>query len=182
LSKTRSATAASSNITPIQSAKSPESRRYSRDWKMVFTGAGVAALLMLFVLGVFSGHRPATDHPRAEAAAPQLPLRTVALTPAVSRAQTVPPLVIASAPAPSMRASAVPNTRPVAAPGAKPEQTNYGGSGKTEVVASRKSASRTILEEPDSEPEVVVRYFHRASKRTSVAKTVAGIKHYSDQN
>jgi len=180
--KTRSVQAPNNKVTLIQPAKNPADQRYSRDWKMVLTGAGVAALLILFVLGVFSGRTPATDHPRAEATPQQLPLRTVALAPAASRAQAVPPLTVASAPLASTQANTMTNTKPVAALAAKSNEINFGSSGSRQAAASRKRANRTIIEESDSEPEVVVRYFRRPGKRTAAARTVAGIKHYSDQN
>ncbi|HTC95835.1 MAG TPA: hypothetical protein VK699_20510 [Terriglobales bacterium] len=179
--KSSSVQAPNKKVMPIQTAKAPTEQRYRRDWKMVFTGAGVAALLILFVLGVFSGRMPATARPHAEAARQQLPLRTVALTPA-SRAQAAPPLTIAGAPAASTQANTVTNMKPVAALGAKSNEINFGGSGSRQATASRKRANRTIIEESNSEPEVVVRYFRRPSKRTGAARTVAGIKHYSDQN
>ena len=179
--KTSSVLAPNNKVTPIQPARDPVEQRYRRDWKMVFTGAGVAALLIFFVLGVFSGRTPASNRPHAEAAQQQLPLRTVALTPA-SRAQAAPPLTIAGAPAASTQANTATNMKPVAALGAKPNEINFGGSGSRQAAASRKRANRTIIEESDSEPEVVVRYFRRPSKRTAAARTVAGIKHYSDQN
>ncbi len=180
--KTRSVQSSNNKVTPIQPAKSPAEQRYSRDWKMVFTGAGVAALLILFVLGVLSGRTPATGRPRAEASQQQLPLRTVALAPAASRTQAEPPLTIASAPPASTQVNTVTNMKPAAALGAKSNETNFRSSSNTEVVASRKRASRTIIAESDSEPEVIVRYFRRPNRRTAAAKTVAGIKHYSDQN
>jgi len=180
--KRHSVEAPNNKVTPIQPAKSSAEQRYSRDWKMVLTGAGVAALLILFVLGVFSGRTPANDRPRAEADHQQLPLGTVALAPAASRSQTAPLLTIAGAPAASTRVNTLTNMKPAAALGAKSNEANFRSSGNTEVAASRKRANRTIIEESDSEPEVIVRYFRRPSKRAAAAKTVAGIKHYSDQN
>jgi hypothetical protein len=179
--KTSSVLAPNNKVTPIQPARDPVEQRYRRDWKMVFTGAGVAALLIFFVLGVFSGRTPASNRPHAEAAQQQLPIRTVALTPA-SRAQAAPLLTIAGAPAASTQANTVTNMKPVAALGAKSNEINFGSSRSRQAAASRKRANRTIIEESDSEPEVVVRYFRRPSKRTATARTVAGIKHYSDQN
>jgi hypothetical protein len=153
-------------ITPIGSSQQTVGGRGFRDWKMALAGAGIAALLVLFVLGVFTGRGPASSE--IQAARKTLQLSTTA-RPAIAggiaqKASTSP------VPAMDIRTSHV---RP-----AKPSPATASPARLQPTTAARARLRRPRVAPAEAEQEVIVRHFHRSNH--PAAKVVAGVKHYSD--
>jgi len=183
-------------VTPIEPSRNPARQQAIRDWKAAFTGASVAALLVLFVLGVFSSRGPATDRLSAQ---PPEQSRTAAFPPAnAETSKFVAPAVRGAVI--NAEANGLPVVKP-AQPGssqvrqiASQEQmpgtmVHQTASGKTisdktishKIVAHSAARRRTVSEDSGSEPEVIVRHFGRPNAHPA-PRTVAGVKRYSDMN
>jgi hypothetical protein len=158
-------------ITPISPSEKRAGAETVRDWRMVLAGAGVAALLILFVLGVFTRRAPAADEIRAAEKALQ-----VSTTARPIAGGGISPAEVAPAPAaviipPAKSAQAAPPETTVARPGVSrlgaPRPQYHRPSGPRSTAAA------------ETEQEVIVRHFHRGGTHPA-AKVVAGVKHYSD--
>jgi hypothetical protein len=142
-----------------------------RDWKMALTGAGVAALLILFVLGVFTGRGPATG----EIQAAQKVLQT---------STTARPAAVSVGPTSTTSASTnrVINTKTNSDAPVKSDQapgSPAGSPGRVQQATPRQHRiHQGQRDAADSEQEVTVRYFNHTHHHA--AKVVAGVRHYSD--
>jgi hypothetical protein len=157
-------------ITPIRTSQQTAGRRGIRDWKMALAGAGFAALLVLFVLGVFTGRGPETAE--IQAARKTLQLSTTAR-----------PVIAGGIPhttaAPATPVAALDTNATNVTP---PKPTQSMGS-SANLPSQPTTAARSRLRRPrvapaDAEQEVIVRHFHRSNH--PAAKVAAGVKHYSD--
>ena len=190
-------------VTPIEPSRNPARQQAIRDWKAAFTGASVAALLVLFVLGVFTSRGPATGH--LDAAQPSEQLKTAIFPPAnAETSKSVAPVrgAVIHAEANGLlavKSSAQPGGSQAVRQIASQEQMSGTVVGLTasDKNTSHKAISqktvpdkttdhrarrhRTVSEDSDSEPEVIVRHFGRHNAHPA-PRTVAGVKHYSDMN
>ena len=188
-------------VTPIQPSRKPAGQQTIRDWKAAVTGASVAALLVLFVLGVFSGRGPMSD--RLSAAQPPEQSRAAFPPANAGTSKSVAPAVRGAVI--NAEANGLPVVKP-AQPGssqvrqiASQEQTpgtiaGQSASDKTtsDIAISHRTIShkttdhrayrhRTVSEDSGSEPEVIVRHFGHPNTHPA-PRTVAGVKRYSDMN
>jgi hypothetical protein len=155
-------------VTPIGASQQTAGGRGIRDWKMALAGAGFAALLVLFVLGVFTGRGPATGE--IQAAQKTLQLSTTA-RPAI--AGRVPQT--AAAPASPLAAM---DTKTSNVTPAKPTPATGSPANLQPATAARSRMEQRRVAPADAEQEVIVRHFRRGNHPAT--KVVAGVKHYSD--
>lgn len=155
----------------------------TRDWKMALTGAGVAALLVFFVLGVFTGrNHPATS--QISAARKSLQLSTTTRPGANSGTPLAP--AAAHGAVVNLQANDVAHM-PAPQPAASVKAANLVSAGPAQMspvhqaVVRRAPVHRVAMKAADSEPEVIVRHFNRTKTRPQ-ARMVARVKHYSDLN
>lgn len=146
-------------------------RHYHRDWKILFTGSTVAALLLLLVVSVFMAHAPASGPSRSQPPA----LEGI---PAASGARTT--LSLSNAHAEAAQRQAVATPEPTTGEGAAVVSDHTAASLAGNSVP-HKRRRRIMDKQSDREPEVIVRHTKQPSTHPT-AKTRPGIKHYSDLN
>jgi len=156
---------AQNEIAKRRSAPESRARHYQRDWRLLFTGAAVAALLLVFVVALFMAHSRANS-PSKQVSGGTPKVATGART-AVRTDDARPPSIkteAVSLPALSEKTSAkVVDQKPSAA------------------KVADKPRHRSLHQSASPEPEVTVRHFNRPAPPTA-DKTRAGVRRYSDLN